>query len=92
MKNKKQLGEKWISKNGACNFNFRKGNINLYNGGLFQDMNENYAELWMGDLDDTIRYLKRMKSFLNKLGIKTGRGANDYLLNLRRKNTAVKSS
>ena len=78
---KKELEfEKWLSKNGACNFDFRLENIKFYNGGLFQDMNEDYAELWAGDLNETIRYLKRLKSFLNKQGIDTGRDYSDFVI------------
>lgn len=82
MKNRK-LEEKfleWKSKNGACDINWDEDNIWLYNGGLFQDMNEDHAELWIGDLNESIRYLKRLKNFLNKNGIDTGRDYSDIVL------------
>lgn len=66
--------DKWIMKNGACKIDINKENIWLYNGGLFQDSNEDGSEVWVGDLDSTIRYLKRLKHFLNKNGFDTGRG------------------
>ena len=72
--------EKWIEKNGACKIDIKEENIKLYNGGLFQDMNENHAELWIGDLDNTIRYLNRLKRFLNKNGFNTRRDISDYLI------------
>ena len=84
-KQKEKLAYEWIIKNGAAAFDFRKENIKLYNGGLFQDMNTNFAELWMGDLDSTIRYLKKMKKFLNSLGIRTDRDITDWTLQKKAK-------
>lgn len=72
--------EKWIKDNGACDLEIKEENIQLFNGGLFQDCTKDYAELWVGDLDSTIRYLKRLKYFLNKNGFNTRRGVEDYLL------------
>ena len=72
--------ERWIHKNGACAIDVKQENIRLYNGGLFQDCDEQCAEVWIGDLDDTIRYLKRLKSFLNKNGFNTRRSASDWHL------------
>lgn len=66
--------DNWIQKNGACAIDIKEENIRLYNGGLFQDCDEQCAELWIGDVDSTIRYLKRLKHFLNKNGFDTGRG------------------
>jgi hypothetical protein len=76
----KKAIEEWIHNNGACAIDIKQENIRLYNGGLFQDCDEQCAELWIGDLDDTIRYLRRLKSFLNKNGFNTRRSVHDYLL------------
>jgi len=88
MKETKKLQEeieKWIQNNGACRINIKEENILLYNGGHFEDMNEDTAQLWIGDLDNFIRYLKRLQSFLKKKGFNTRRDANDYLLDKSRK-------
>ncbi|KKN51445.1 hypothetical protein LCGC14_0622610 [marine sediment metagenome] len=77
MKDTKELQakiDKWTMKNGACRIDVTKENIWLYNGGLFQDSNVHGSELWAGDLDSTIKYLKRLKHFLNNNGFDTGRG------------------
>ena len=37
-------------------------------------MDENKANLWIGDLDSTIRYLIRLQYFLKQKGFDTGRG------------------
>lgn len=79
----------WIRKNGACDLEIKDENIQLFNGGLFQDCNENYAELWVGDLDETIRYLRRLKSFLNKNGFNTRRNAFDYMLDKSKRDVNV---
>lgn len=72
--------DKWKTNNGACDIIAKDENIHFYNGGLFQDMNEDWAELWIGDLDDMIRYLNRLRNFLKKQGFNTRQGMNDYLL------------
>ena len=72
--------EKWIMNNGACSIDLSKESILLYNGGLFEDMDEQKATLWIGDLDDTIRYMKRLQRVLKTLGFNTGRNVNDYFL------------
>lgn len=66
--------KKWIEANGACDIKIKEEEIDLYNGGLFQDMDENRANLWIGDLDSTINYLTRLKRQLNKMGFDTRRG------------------
>jgi len=66
--------DEWISKHGACKINMKEEEIDLFNGGLFQDMDENKANLWIGDLDSTIRYLIRLQYFLKQKGFDTGRG------------------
>lgn len=71
---KQQKIEEWIQKNGGCSIDLKNENIWLYNGGLFQDANEKGSELWIGDLDSTIRYLRRLRSFLIKLGFNTNKG------------------
>lgn len=76
--------DKWANNNGACDIEIKEENIHLFNGGLFQNCNENYAELWVGDLDDTIRYLRRLKRFLNSKGFNTRRSAQDYLLDKKK--------
>ena len=84
----------WIEKNGACDLEIKEENIQLFNGGLFQDCNENYAELWVGDLDSTIRYLVNLKYFLNKHGFNTRRSSHDYILdkrNVKQKNDEVEN-
>ena len=73
MKNKKEAIEKWIHNHGACSIDIKSEDIKLYNGGLFQDMNEDYAELWAGDLESTIRYLQSLNRLLKKLGFQTDR-------------------
>ena len=75
----------WIRNNGACDLEIKEENIQLFNGGLFQDCTKDYAELWVGDLDSTIRYLIRLKGFLNKHGFNTRRSAQDYLLDNKKK-------
>lgn len=82
--------DKWVKNNGACSIYLKEEIIHLHNGGLFQDCDEDSAELWIGDLDSTIRYLRRLKSFLNKNGFNTGRGAEDYLLNKYRNDALEK--
>jgi len=77
--------EKWISNNGACDVDIKNEDIYLFNGGLFQDMDESKADLWVGDLDDAIRYLTRLKNLLNKLGFDTRRSYSDFELIKRRK-------
>jgi len=72
--------EKWIRNNGACSIDISKESILFYNGGLFEDMNERKATLWIGDLDDAVRYMKRLQRILKKLGFNTGRNASDYFL------------
>jgi len=69
----------WIRDNGACKIDIKEENIFLYNGGLFQDSNEEGSEVWAGDIDSTIRYLRRLKHFLNKNGFNTRRSFEDYL-------------
>lgn len=82
--NKQELAEKWIEKNGACKFDFKKRSIHLFNGGLFEDMDKNYAVLWMRNLDSTINYLIRMKKFLNALKINTNIETAERNLNSRK--------
>jgi len=86
--------EKWIEDNGACDILPKEENIHFYNGGLFQDINEDYAELWIGDLDDMIRYLRRLKSFLNKLGFNTRQDMESYFIDKKngKKNNRIKNS
>jgi len=69
----KEAIQKWIQNNGGCEINIKDEEIFLFNGGLFQDMNKNFATLWIGDLDDAIRYLRRLKDFLNKNKFNTRR-------------------
>ena len=69
----KEQIEEFVIRNGACSLSTDGEGIRLWNGGLFEDMNDNYTTLWTGDLDDVIRYLKRLKYFLNKHGINTRR-------------------
>ncbi len=76
--------ESWIQNNGACKIDIKNEEIHLYNGGLFQDCDEDGAELWIGDLDSTIRYLNRLKSFLNREGFNTRRGAEDWLIDSKK--------
>jgi hypothetical protein len=77
--------KKFISRNGACNINIEEEEILLYNGGLFQDMNKDFATLWIGDLDDTIRYLRRLKIFLNKNKFNTRRDFSSLYIDRNRK-------
>jgi len=86
---KKEI-EKWIEKNGACDINLKTENIHFFNGGLFQDMNETYAEILIRDLDSMIRYLNRLKRFLNKIGVKTSGNLEDYLLDKQKENKRTK--
>lgn len=81
----KQEIEKWIEKNGCCNIDISEENIHLYNGGLFESMNKNFATLWIGDLTDAIRYLTRLKKFLDKKGFNTKRDAQSYLQEFHKK-------
>jgi len=62
----------WIMKHGACSIDIKDENIKLWNGGLWQDCNEKYAELWAGELHSTILY-QNLEYFLNKKGFNTKR-------------------
>ena len=84
----KQAIEKWIEHNGACGIDIKDEEILLYNGGHFEEMDEDKAQLWIGDLDNFIRYLRRLRSFLQKQGFNTRRDINDYLLDKVRKSKA----
>lgn len=81
----KQAIEKWIKNNGACDINIKDEEILLYNGGHFEDMDEDKAQLWIGDLDNFIRYLRRLQSFLKKQGFNTRRDINDAFIDKVRK-------
>lgn len=77
--------DKWIINNGGCKIDIKEENIDLFNGGLFQDMDEDKANLWIGDLDDTLRYLNRLRNFLRKKGFNTRRSMNDFIMDKNKK-------
>jgi len=66
-----KMCNKWESTNGGSKIVLDKNELHFFNDGLFQDMNNKIAVMWIKDLDNIIRYLRRLKYFLNKNGIKT---------------------